>query len=84
MLSIGSSMLFIAEQCSALQVYHSLGLSSHHLVGIWFVTSLVLLQIEVLWTSAYKFLYEHMPSSLFSKYQEVEQMGHQVQVHLTI
>ena len=69
--SLGSSMLFIAEQYSALWIHHSSFILSpvgYHLVCYQFgaITSTAAMNICV------QVLYERMPSSLFSKYQEVE------------
>lgn len=68
--SLGSSMLFIAEQYSALWIHHSSFILSpvgRHLVCYQFgaITNRAAMNICVV-------LYERMPSSLFSKYQEVE------------
>lgn len=86
-------MLFMAKQYSALWIYHTsfvLSPVGDHLGCYQFgaitnrVTMNICVQVFIFFIFLYKFLYEHMPSSLFSKYQKVELMGHLVGICLTL
>ena len=58
-------------------------LSIHQLMDTWVVSTFWLLWIVLLWMFVYKFLFEHLFSTILGIYLEVELMGHLVILRLT-
>ena len=52
-------------------------------MSIWVLSAFCLLWIKLLWTSVYKFLHEHMFSSLLGTDLGVELLGYKVTLSLT-